>query len=453
MTGDPRSKEVVEKAAASYLNTPITSGDIAGARSLSRYLLGLADFYGAVGDEKLKARFYTQVKHAEKTNLTPKNPDNTIFPWNGARLDPYQVWYGCCAFMEMYFLSGDKILLDWFRREMKASLSMDFYTLDLQEMWPGVTPAKGWPIQLGFNSRHRGSLLYPCLIFLSEIDKKPELVTLAQKAAFTDWCAGTGYGGDSLEYFRLCALTGGIPEAKLLAESKEMIFKAAASEILNGDFGKSKKWFIHWNLHGLRQMAYDDAVDTWPLVKNKNFKAMNKERMERFSSKVSPWRYYARLLGYLDNESFGKAAPALRVQLSSGWALGRSAVIGGAYVKMTPGKWQWRFSYKADAALGKQSFCRLVIFEPGFPNQFLTINMAQTENAQAKDSGPLKTSIRNRKVTIKEGTKPGWKDLEFTFDLPGESVARPMVYLYLAPGYKDSFFWLDDIKLEKISER
>ena len=453
MTGDPRSKEVVEKAAASYLNTPITSGDIAGARSLSRYLLGLADFYGAVGDEKLKARFYTQVKHAEKTNLTPKNPDNTIFPWNGARLDPYQVWYGCCAFMEMYFLSGDKILLDWFRREMKASLSMDFYTLDLQEMWPGVTPAKGWPIQLGFNSRHRGSLLYPALVFLSQIDKNSELLTIAQRTALADWCSGTGYGGDSLEFFRLCVLTGGIPEAQLLKEAEDLIFTAAASEIRNGDFSKSDKWFTHWNLHALRHMGYDSAVNEWPLVKNKDFKKLNKERMERFSSKVSPWRYYARLLGYLDTENYGKAAPSLRVHLTSDWALGRTAVVGGAYVRMTPGKWRWSLSYNADKNLGSQSFFRLVIFEPGKPNQFLTINMAQTGKADVKDIGPVKSKLRNRKVTIKAGTKPGWKDLEFTFDLPRDSVARPMVYLYLAPGEKNSFIWLDDIKLEKISKR
>jgi hypothetical protein len=99
---------------------------------------------------------------------------------------------------------------------MKSSMKMDFYALDLQETWPGLSPEKSYPIQLGFNSRHRGSLIYPNLIFLSQIDNKPELITLAQKTAYADWCAGAGYGGDSLEYFRLCVLTGGIPEKQLI---------------------------------------------------------------------------------------------------------------------------------------------------------------------------------------------------------------------------------------------
>ena len=451
MTGDPRSRAVVEEAAKAYLSIAVDAGDIKGARSLSRYLLGLADFYGALGDKALKERFYRQVKHAEKTNLTPANVDATIFPWNGARLDPYQVWYGCCAFMEMYFLSGDKVLLDWFRREMKSSMNMDFYELDLKEQWPGLPPAEGYPIQLGFNSRHRGSLIYPNLVFLSQIDNKPELITLAQKTAYADWCAGAGYGGDSLEYFRLCVLTGGIPEKQLIHSAKEMIFNAAAPKLLNGDFSHSPKWFTYWNLHGLRQMGYDNAIDEWPLVKEKNFKALNQVRMERFANRVSPWRYYARLLGYLDNETYGKAAPALRMQLSSGWALGRTAVVGGACVQMTPGKWKWSFSYKADKALSKQSFCRLTLFEPGKANQFPTISLDPSIKADVKDIGPVKGSYTNRKVSIKDGAKPGWKDLEFSFDLPRASVARPMFYLYLDPGHKEAFVWFDDIKLEKLS--
>ena len=451
MTGDPRSKAVVEEIADSYLATPVSSGAIKEARSLARYLLGLADFYGALGNKALKERFHLQVKHAEKTNLTPANIDDTIFPWNGARLDPYQVWYGCCAFMEMYFLTGDKVLLDWFRREMKSSMKMDFYALDLQETWPGLSPEKGYPIQLGFNSRHRGSLIYPNLIFLSQIDNKPELITLAQKTAYADWCAGAGYGGDSLEYFRLCVLTGGIPEKQLIKEAKSMIFNAAAPKLLNGDLSHSPKWFTYWNLHGLRQMGYDNAVDDWPLVKDKNFALMNKERMARFSNRVSPWRYYARLLGYLDNEVYGKAAPSLRVLLSSGWALGRTAVVGGSYIQMTPGKWKWRFSCKADAGLSKQSFCRLMLFEPGSANQFPTISLDPSVKAEVKDVGPVKASLQNRKVSFKDSAKPGWKEMEFTFDLPAASVARPMFYLYLAPGHKDAFVWFDDIQLEKLT--
>ncbi|MBQ9754055.1 MAG: hypothetical protein IJV93_04820 [Lentisphaeria bacterium] len=453
MTGDPRSKAVVEEAAAAYMATPVNNKDIRGARSLSRYLLGLVDFYGALGNEALKKRFYAQVKFAEKLNLTPNRTDDTIFPWNGARLDPYQVWYGCCAFMEMYFLSGDKLLLEWFRREMSASLKMDFYALDLKEMWPGISPEKGLPIQLGFNSRHRGSLLYPLLVFMSQIDGKPELIRLARLAAYADWCSGTAFGGDSLEFFRLSALTVPSDEAKLVADAKSLIFQGAAAKLPNGDFSKSNKWFLNWNLHGLRQMAYDNAVDDWPLVKNKDFRKMNKERLERFAYRVSPWRYYARLLGYLDNEVYGKSAPSLLIQLSSQWALGRSLVIGGAHVKMTPGKWRVSFSFKSDKALGKQSFFRLRLFEPGYPMEFISADLSRTGNVPPRDNGPRKSCVTDRRAVIRNGKKSGWKEFEMIFDLPKTVVGKVMFYLYLAPGYRDSFTWIDDVKLEKISER
>ena len=118
---------------------------------------------------------------------------------------------------------------------------------------------------------------------------------------------------------------------------------------------------------------------------------------------------------------------------------------------MTPGKWKWRFSCKADAGLSKQSFCRLMLFEPGSANQFPTITLDPSVKAEVKDVGPVKASLRNRKVFFKDSAKPGWKDMEFTFDLPAASVARPMFYLYLAPGHKDAFVWFDDIQLEKLT--
>ena len=453
MTGDPRSKAVLEEAAAAYANIPVANKDIRGARSLSRYLLGLADFYGVFGTEALKKRFYAQVRYAEKNNLTPNRTDDTIFPWYLARLDPYQVWYGCCAFMEMYFLTGDAALLKMFRREMKASLSMDFYALDLKELWPGLPPAKGYPIQLGFNSRHRGSLLYPVLVFQSMIDKKPELLTLARRAAYADWHAGTAYGGDSLEFFRLCVISRNEKESDILAETRKLIFDAAAQKLPNGDMNKSKKWFLHWNLHGGRQMAYDSAVNEWPPLKKKDYAKLKEERM-RFSNRVSPWRYYARVLGALDTEKYGEASPSLLLQLSKDWSrLGAVAVIGGPHVALTPGKWRWRFSFSTDAGVDKKSFARLILFDPGQPMQFLTVNMAQSGKARAINHEPVKSSARNIRTTIRNGKKAGWKEFEMTFDLPGALVARPMAYIYTGPAHRKACFWMDDVKLEKISER
>ena len=449
LTGDPRSRAVLEELSDADLAVPVNYRDISEARALSRYLLGLADLYGVLGRPALRERFYAQVRHAEKTNLTPKRNDDTIFPW-GSRLDPYQVWYGACAFMEMYFLTGDKALLDSFHREMKASLNMEFFALDLKESWPGVPPEKGWPIQLGFHSRHRGSLIYPLLVFQSRIDNDPGLLKLAQRAAYADWCAGRLNGGDATTFFRLSGQEGKTPEKQLIAEARKLVFDAASPKLLNGDFSLSPKWFVHWHLPDLRQMGFDSAVDEWPLQRHKDFKKINQERMEKFSAKVSPWRYYSRLFGFLDTEEFGAKPPALGVQLSSRWVLGRMAAVGGAYVRMDPGKWRWRASYKTDAASGPQCFARMRFFFPGEMMQFMTVNLAKTGPVPVIDNGQAKNRARDFTARITPGPKPGWKTLEMVFTVPKPGVAMPMFYLYLAPGHTDTFIRLDDISLEKI---
>ena len=456
LTGNPRSLAVLKEVAQGHLNTPIDNKEISEARSLSRFLLGLTDLYGVLGWPELKERFYAQVKHAEKTNLTEKRHDDTLFPWH-ARLDPYQVWYGACAFMEMYMLTGEKSLLDSFHREMKASFNTEFYYLDLKECWPGLPPEKGFPIHLGFLSRHRGSLIYPLLVFQSKIDKNPELLKLAQQAAYTDWCTGRMSGGVATDFFRLSGQEGKRPEAELLAEAKELVFNAASPKILNSDFSLSPDWFVYWHLPALRQMGYDSAVKEWPLAKDKDFKKLDEEYL-RFNHKVSPWRNYSRRLGYLDRDDYGEAAPALRVQLSSKWSLGIGATVAGAYVRMDPGRWRWRASFKSDETLDQKSFARMQLFIPGERKQFLSVNFndkpdkinLQNHGPVILCNDPVDHQASNATFKILPGKKPGWKILEMDFTLPTPMIGMPMFYLYLAPGHVDSFTLLDDFSLEKI---
>ena len=447
LTGDSRSRAVLEELANAHLSVPVNDKDISQARSLSRYLLGLVDLYGVLGKKELKERFYVQFRHAEKINLTSKRNDDTIFPWWN-RLDPYQVWYGACAFMEMYFLTGDKSLLVPFRREMKASLNREFFFLDLKECWPGVPPEKGWPIQLGFHSRHRGSLIYPLLVFQSRIDNNPELLKLAQRIAYADWCAGLTGGGDATDFFRLSGQEGQIPEEELLTEAKQLIFDAASPKLLNGDFSMSQKWFVHWHLPATRQMGFDSAVDEWPLEKNKDFQKIGRER-KKFTAKVSPWRFYSRLFGFLDRDVFGSESPSLGLQISARRVQGRSVAVNGVHVRLEPGRWRWRASFMLDKGMGK-SYARMYFFYPGEKIQFMTVGLTGKNKGNVMDDGPLKQQAVNYSAKIISGEKPGWKTLEMEFTVPKQGIAMPMFFFLIAPAHQDSFIHLDDVSLEKI---
>ena len=85
--------------------------------------------------------------------------------------------------------------------------------------------------------------------------------------------------------------------------------------------------------------------------------------------------------------------------------------------------------------------------------EFISADLSRTGNVPPRDNGPRKSCVTDRRAVIRNGKKSGWKEFEMIFDLPKTVVGKVMFYLYLAPGYRDSFSWIDDVKLEKISER
>ncbi|NLZ63883.1 MAG: hypothetical protein GX902_08750 [Lentisphaerae bacterium] len=449
LTGSPRSQEVVRQTMERALEIPVDAKGIYGARSLSRYLLMLVDLYGALGDARLRDRFFAQVKYATAQNLGEDRHDDTLFPW-GDRLDPYQVWYGACAFMQMYNLTGDEICLQEFRREMDASLNRQFFFLDLRETWPNRAPEELWPIQLGFHSRHRGALIYPLLVFRSQIENNDQWLALARKACYADYHSGT-HRIDPMDIMRAAIMQGQCPpEDDLRQEAAELVLSGAAPALLNGDFSLDPEWFRHWHLPASRQMGFDEAVKEWPLTGSCDVQAISAPR-EKLSYKVSPWRYYSRLFGYLDRDEFYLAPPSLRVWVTSKWALGRSTWAETAKVRLEPGKWCVRGAYKLDENAADTCFGRLTFFHPGEDPMWLSFNLkAAAGEGVLQDNGLQSCASLTPSVSIIETQKPGWREFALRFENRQTGIATLRMYLYLHPDKQDALVHLDDFSLERL---
>ncbi len=448
LTGDPRSAEVLGRVIDCYLAKPITDKNIQDSRSLGRYLLGLADFYALTGRADVKARFFTQLAHAEKHNLGPQFKDQTIFHWLG-RTDPFHVWYGACALMEMYQLTGDARLLAAFKREMDASLNMDFFRNDLNELWPGVPPAQGWPIQLGYHTHHRGSLFYPLMRFYAENCGRPEYRRIAALAAYAEFLRGEPYP-QSMDILRTAVLEGE-SEPDLLEAALELRRQGASRTLLNGDFSQNPSWFTHWHLPADRQMSYDDIVESWPLRREQNFAKLQQE-YKALQTQVSPWRGYARSYGYLDPDFYHDAAPALRVTVGKWSPGGSTAWLESAPIWIEKGSWKLSGAFHMDAGvnLDKTVFIcaytaekqnkRNYRFHPGAATGEVPVTVWYAPPNLAAVSAVISNS----------GRKP-WRHYEFCFTAPEDGIITMKFIVLLGPGAAVGHAWFDDIKLEKVN--
>ena len=442
LTGDPRSYEVMKRVIRCYMATPVEYKYITDSRSLGRFLLGLSDFYALTGDSAIRERFFVQLARAEKENLLPKFKDQTIFHWHG-RCDPFHVWYGCFALYQMYKLTGEEKLLQSFKREMDASLNMDFFRHDLNELWNGVPQQEAWPIMLGYHSHHRGSLFYPMMRFYSEKFNRPDYLQIARLAAYAQFLRGDSHS-EPMDIFRTAVLADA-SEKSLLEKAIRLRRKAAAGQgkVINGDFSASTKWFNNWHLPADRQMSYDDVMESWPLPEVKDIKKITAEHNERWHL-VSPWRGYARKYGYMDTGVFYNSAPSLRVTSAGSVALETAPIF------IEPGLWKFTGAFKCDENVDLEM------------SSFTFSYTQEKENTRAyrikpfSPDGPAKLNVWHgtpilKDVTVRfiKGRKTLWREFEFIFRNEDAALITLKSYVRAKSG-KLANMWFDDVKLERI---
>ena len=447
LTGDLRSLDVVREVIANYMNRPIDDKYIQGSRSLGRYLLGLADFYALTGDKAIAQRFKEQLKFTEKHELKPGRKDQTLFRWHG-RLDPFHVWYGCTAMMEMYLLTGDETILPSFRREIENSLNPDFYRNDLQELYSGAPFEETFPIHAGFLSCHRGALYYPLMKFYSELTGNRKYLEDARIAAYSAFMPGIPKAWP-MDAMRLAVLDG-TSENALLAGTYALHKKAAAREVLNGDFSKSSEWYTNWHLPAGRQMSYDDALKVWPLREKKEFPKLINEYRER-EELVSPWRGYSRNYAFMDHKEFGEKAPSLRVTLSSRWAMGKSTSLACSAIWVEKGTYKFSGRYRADSGIAPAT---AIFFHmtPLGEKRARAIFPLMSEGKFKVETYTAQNFAKELSGSVTPWRKAGWKEFEFTFTANVPFFLAPQFNFKLNNKSAEAHIHVDDIKFERVEK-
>ncbi len=456
LTGSRRSRDVAMRHGGYMLEIPADFGGVKGSRQLARFLLNLADMYQISKDDRYRQRFMAQLEYAEAQMRGDPNPhrrDQTIFPWGAQRLDPYQVWYGCMGLVKMHQLTRDPAILPHLRREVETSLKMDFYRLDLQQIWPGLAPEEGLPIAIAlYNARHRGSFFYPLMIAYAEITGEPQWAELALKTLYVDAMEGNHrVGGGAYEVIKTAALSAfpdGVTEAQWMDKVRALMWQAAAPTLLNGDFTESDVWWDHWKPRANRAMAHDDLIGKWDLKTAGSAAQLKREREESKGWYVSPWQYYRRILASLDYRVFKGNAPALRINLHRDWWTG--TLTDTARVRLEPGKYRLAGWFRAENL--QLAYCQNGVSWLDGRYACHTIPLYQTDVAGAKLAEDSEfADLQNLSTTIAPADKDGWSFLTYEFQAPRRCIISFLWYAQLAQGAVEGHLWLDGVSLVPIS--
>ena len=393
-----------------------------------------------------------QLAYAEKKMMENSDRrDDSIFTW-GSRLDPFHVWYGTTALIKMYRLTGNKDLLKSIHREVKASMNMDFYKLDLKEMWPGLPPEKGWPIAIAlYNARHRGSMFYPMMLEYSRITGDAKWIKLALLSFYIDLLEGHSHN-DYYSVFRTAPLLDcpeNLTEKELIDEAKNLLWDASSPSLLNGDFSMSPAWWKYWRPSADRQMGHDDLIGKWDITTAGSGKKLEEEWRAGKNQYVSAWQYYRRRLASLDNTVYKSKAPSLRINLGTDWIFGKYCSIDTARIRMEPGTYCFTGWFKADNI--RDAWMRIETYplDGRFTSYgFYLYPVKEKPESSGFYSSP--TDFKTKSVSLTSPDNKGWFKMTHEFEVLYKCIIDLRFMCYLAEGSKEGHFWLDDIDLKKL---
>lgn len=415
LTGSKRSLEVSLRVGEHMLSIDDLE---TGNRNLGRFLLNLADIYQVTADRRYVERFLAQLEFAGR--LLEQRPDATYPSVFGIRdtLVPYHGWYGCVALLKMYQESGDERILPHLHREVPVVMEMGLYRLDLEQLWPGVPPEEGWPIICSDFARHRGNVLYPTLIGYAELTGDDRWGELARRALYAGAVKGRAVASPQavLASAAQAAIPDGMTEEELLAEAGDLLWRAAAPTLLNGDFTLSTENWEHWRPFPGKSLAHHDT-----------------------------WQETRAELAALDNEQFRTGAPSIRFDLTTGHRYGRGITMDSARFQLAPGAFRLSGWVRTDDNVSVRA-PRLFVMPLDGSYDSLTFAVP----ADGGEVEPSNASILE--VLSCEAAAPdadGWQRWSIEFRAPQRAVATLHVGASLSSG-REGRAWFDDMQLEPL---
>ncbi|NLO05112.1 MAG: LamG domain-containing protein [candidate division WS1 bacterium] len=417
LTGSRRSLEVSLRVGEHML----AKGDFdTGNRTLGRFLINLTDIYQLTADPRYLERFLGQLEYSgELLRQRPEATYQTVF---GARdsLVPYHGWYGCTALLKMHQESGEEAVLGHAHREVPVTMDMGLYRLDLEQLWPGVSPEEGMPIVAADFARHRGNVLYPVLMGYAKLTGDQSWAELALRTLYAGAIEGRAVSSPQavLASAALAAVPDGVTEQQLIDEARDLLWRAAAPTLLNGDFSLSADYWEHWRPFPGKSLAHHDT-----------------------------WQDSRQELAALDSEVFRSAAPSIRFHLTRDHTYGRSITMDSARFQVEPGEYQLSGWVRTDENIAVGSSRLFVAPLDGRYNSLIFPVPRDGGDAEVANTSIFEVQACSATARGDDG----WQQWSIKFRAPQRAVVTLHVGASLASG-REGYAWFGDIQLERTGE-
>lgn len=419
LTGDKRSYEVMLKHGEYLLAMGLDNPSLLGTRNLSRYLTNSVNLYKITGDSRYRDRFFAQLEVAKQALAEDtQNLDSSIFSYIGhshvRRLVPFHSWYGIIAMQRMATLSDNQELQALIHKEITATLNPELYDLDLLELWPGVSPEEGKPIMLADVARHRGSFFYPGLTTASEQDPSGPYAQLALDSLYV-W-AVEGRNTNNIQAIVSSPPLNLAPrvttEKELVQKAADLLWRAAAPTLLNGDFSMSDEYWHHWRPFPGKSLSHH-----------------------------TNWQRRRQTMATLDSETVHSGKHSLRLNLNTD-TFRSSIAVDTHRFQMDQGTHTlsgWlRWDEGAD-----DLFVRFQVRDLAGNHTSATVNLYDQQPATASNT----PSLQFISAQLDAPDPAGWRKLTLHIRVPKRVVANLYFSSKLKRGSTQGHLWIDDFKL------
>jgi hypothetical protein len=148
----------------------------------------------------------------------------------------------------------------------------------------------------------------------------------------------------------------------------------------------------------------------------------------------------------LDNKEYGKAAPSLRLDMTTQRYFS-SGDLNSAKFRMEPGEWEVAVSVKEPVnAVIRQLGMRIMAF--GKYSAQISVTLAGNHKViPDKKSSDL---FKLYALSSRDTGKPGWKRISFRFRLKEKALGYFRMVYGMLPKAKEAHIHLDDVEIKRI---
>ena len=456
LTGDAAFYQTARRMLDACIKLPLTSGEMQQGRNFGFFLLTLAEGYAIFNDPAAVKRYMAQLNYQIKRfNDNPPKGDeqrlqrtsvprqNSLFFVTSSGLVPFHCWYGLAGFLKMYQLTGDPLIKKVLDKEFANIMDLEMtYRPQIETHWPGLPAEKLFPTIATDYLFGRGAFFYPVLAMYADVSGKKEFLDLAIDTLYCGVLASRNAGNiqDVFMASPLAAAGKDFNEKKQIEKIKNLLWQGAAPQLLNGDFSDS---LLYSDLvipqNGIGTPRYPDWALKKPYPRNWHFV----EGKQVISSMFMTYRgyYYT-----LDNKEYGKAAPSLRLDMTTKRYFS-GGDLNSAKFRMEPGEWEVALSVKDPVnAVIKQLGMRIM----AFGKYSVQISVALAPGGKVVPDKKSSELFKLYALSSKETGKPGWKRISFRFRLKEKALGYFRMVYNMLPKAKEAHIHLDDVEIKRI---